>query len=76
MLTGSDRNTTRIFEGSRSEEFLETLDANLAEDNIDFSHMFNAFKTISEWFDDATTGDRNLKAINLYKYFYYMFIYS
>lgn len=53
----------------RSEEFLETLDANLAEDNIDFSHMFNAFKTISEWFDDATTGDRNLKAINLYKYF-------
>ena len=54
---------------TRSEEFLESLDANLAEDNIDFSHMFNAYKTISEWFDDASTGDRNLKAINLFKYF-------
>jgi uncharacterized protein with ParB-like and HNH nuclease domain len=54
---------------TRSEEFLESLDAKIAEDNIDFSHMFNAYKTISEWFDDTTTGDRNLKAINLYKYF-------
>ena len=54
---------------TRSEEFLESLDAKLAEDNIDFSHMFNAYKTISEWFDDASTGDRNLKAINLFKYF-------
>jgi uncharacterized protein with ParB-like and HNH nuclease domain len=53
----------------RSEEFLQSLDANLAEDNIDFSHMYNAYSTISQWFDDATTGDRNLKAINLYKYF-------
>ena len=54
---------------TRSEEFLESLDAKLAEDNIDFSHMFNAYKTISEWFDDGSTGDRNLKAINLFKYF-------
>jgi len=54
---------------TRSEEFLETLDAKLAEDNIDFSHMYNAYSTISKWFDDNTTGDRNLKAINLYKYF-------
>lgn len=53
----------------RSEEFLESLDAKLADDNIDFTHMYNAYNTISKWFDDANTGDRNLKAINLYKYF-------
>jgi uncharacterized protein with ParB-like and HNH nuclease domain len=54
---------------TRSEEFLESLDAKLAETNIDFSHMYNAYNTISQWFDDTATGDRNLKAINFYKYF-------
>lgn len=52
----------------RCEEFLTTLDSNLAKDNIDFFHIYNAFQTITKWFEDAST-DKGLKAINLYKYF-------
>lgn len=54
---------------TKSAEFLETLDATLANENIDFFHMYNAYEAISEWFEDTNTGDKNLKAINLYKYF-------
>lgn len=53
----------------RSEEFLSTMDENLAKDNIDFFHIYNAFQCIENWFNDSTTGDKGLKAINLYKYF-------
>lgn len=53
----------------KSAEFLENIDENLANDNIDFFHIHNAYKAIETWFDDTKTGDRNLKAINLYKYF-------
>lgn len=52
----------------RCEEFLSTLDRNLAEDNIDFLHIYNAYQTITKWFDEGTP-DKGLKAINLYKYF-------
>jgi len=53
----------------RSAEFLLSLDPNQANDNIDFHHMFNAFQYINTWFEDKATGDKGLKAINLYKYF-------
>lgn len=53
----------------KSEEFLEIIDENLAEDNIDFNHIYIAYKTIESWFNDPETGEKNLKAINLYKYF-------
>jgi hypothetical protein len=52
----------------RSEEFLSTLDSNLAKDNIDFFHIYNAFQTIGKWFEN-NNADKVLKAINLYKYF-------
>lgn len=54
---------------TKSESFLESLDGELANENIDFFHMFNAYEAISEWFEDTKTGDKNLKAINIYKYF-------
>ena len=53
----------------RSAEFLLSLDPDQANDNIDFHHMFNAFQYINAWFDDKSTGDKGLKAINLYKHF-------
>jgi hypothetical protein len=52
----------------RSAEFLNNLDQNLSEENIDFFHIYNAYKTIDDWFTDSKT-DKTLKAINLYKYF-------
>lgn len=53
----------------RSASFLETLDAKEAKKNIDFHHIYNAYQTIIDWFQDQSTGDKGLKAINLYKYF-------
>ncbi len=53
----------------RSAEFLLDLDPNKANENIDFYHMFNAYQYINTWFEDKTTGDKGLKAINLYKHF-------
>jgi len=53
----------------KSEEFLKTIDPKLANEYIDHFYMFNAYEAIDTWFNDATIGDRNLKAINLYKYF-------
>jgi hypothetical protein len=57
----------------RSAEFLESLDEKTANaminDNIDFYHMRKAYLSISAWFDDLRKGEKNLKVINLYKYF-------
>jgi len=53
---------------SRCEEFLASIDSNLAKDNIDFLHIYNAYQTIVAWFDDKK-ADKVLKAINIYKYF-------
>lgn len=53
----------------KSAIFLENMDENLASDNIDFFHIFNAHKTIENWFKNEKTGELNLKVINLYKYF-------
>jgi uncharacterized protein with ParB-like and HNH nuclease domain len=53
----------------RSKEYLNELDEKLAVENIDFYHIYNASKCISGWFDDANTGDKTLKTINLYRYF-------
>jgi len=52
----------------RSKLFLDSLDENLKDENVDFHHMFNAYTAIEEWFDDGA-ADKSLKAINLYKYF-------
>lgn len=53
----------------RSAEFLLDLDINKANENIDFHHMFNAYEYVNAWFEDKATGDKGLKAINLYKHF-------
>lgn len=52
----------------RCEEFLQTLDDTMAEENIDFYHIYRAYTAIVEWFEDGKT-DKLLKAINIYKYF-------
>lgn len=48
-----------------SAEFLDSPHEALADENIDYFHMFHAFRLIGEWFDkqvDATTA-----AIDIYK---------
>ena len=52
----------------KSEAFLDSIDENLKDDNIDFHHIYNAYQAIEEWFNDERE-DKNLKVINLYKYF-------
>ena len=52
----------------KSESFLDSLDENQKNDNIDFYHIYNAYQAIEEWFNDERE-DKNLKVINLYKYF-------
>jgi uncharacterized protein with ParB-like and HNH nuclease domain len=52
----------------RSQEFLSTLDEKLKDDYIDYFHIYNAYTTIENWFNDGK-ADKGLKAINLYKYF-------
>ncbi len=51
----------------QSERFLETIDDSLADSNVDFFHMSNAYREIERWFNDGS-ADKSLKAINLYKY--------
>ena len=41
----------------------------MAEDNIDFFYIYNAFEAIEEWFKEDKNGDDLLKTINLYKFF-------
>lgn len=53
----------------KSAEFLNNPVKELANENIDFFHIYNAYCAIDEWFNDTISGDVNLKAINLYKYF-------
>jgi len=53
----------------KSADFLENINEGLANENIDFFHIHNAYKAIERWFNDKESGERNLKAINLYKYF-------
>ena len=48
----------------RSDKFLETLNENEKEKNIDFLHIYNANTYISEWFSDkANIGIRNVKTL-------------
>lgn len=49
--------------------FLANPNKEQSEDYIDYFYIYNAFIAIGEWFNDPSTGDKNLKAINLYKYF-------
>lgn len=50
----------------RSAEFLQAPSAEGAAKNIDFFHIYQAWKCIEEWFDGQGSG-RTLAAINLYK---------
>lgn len=53
----------------RSRQFLLDLDEKLSKENIDFYHIYNAYKQIEAWFNDKKTGDIGLKAMNMYRYF-------
>ncbi len=53
---------------TKSAEFLKDIKEDESNENIDFYHIYNAYKTIDEWFNEDG-DDKNLKAINLYKYF-------
>lgn len=52
----------------KSATFLDSIDEGLKDENIDFHHIYNAYQAIEEWFNDEKE-DKNLKVINLYKYF-------
>lgn len=52
----------------KSSTFLDSIDEDLKDENIDFHHIYNAYQSIEEWFNDERE-DKNLKVINLYKYF-------
>lgn len=50
---------------SGSQAYLETLDEELARTNIDYSHMFDAYQCIEQWF--AAAGHRDTReAIRLF----------
>ncbi len=51
---------------SKSEQFLKAVDFSLAEDNIDFWFMANAYRRIEEWFHQK--GDRPVVLTNMDKY--------
>ncbi|MGB1315215.1 MAG: DUF262 domain-containing protein [Chitinophagales bacterium] len=59
---------------TKSTNFLENLNEKEAEDNIDFHHIYNAYKTIEDWFtnkdidDDDTSDDTMVKCMNIYRY--------
>jgi len=53
----------------RSGQFLLDLDESLSKENIDFYHIYNAYKRIEAWFNDQQKGDIGLKAMNMYRYF-------
>jgi hypothetical protein len=48
-----------------SAEFLDDPNESLSESNIDFHHMFHAYKFIGEWFDHQT--DATAAAIDIYR---------
>jgi hypothetical protein len=50
----------------RSAEFLQAPNADGAGENIDFFHIFQAWRCIEEWFEEQGAG-KVLAAINLYK---------
>ena len=49
-----------------SGEFLRNMDESVANDNIDFFHMYQAYRTIDEWFD--AQGDSVVAADDIYGY--------
>lgn len=49
-----------------SEAFLNSVDKELAETNIDFFHIYNAYRTINSWFIDQK--DDVIAADKLYEY--------
>lgn len=54
---------------SNSETYLQSLDAELAETNIDFFHLHNAYECIRDWFKDK--GSRRQHVAN--KFYGYLF---
>lgn len=44
----------------QSREFLNNMDENMAEENIDFSHMYNAYECINEWFPKNSAEFKDL----------------
>lgn len=53
----------------KSEEFLNSLNEDLADDNIDFYHINNAYKAVESWFENEETGKKTTKAAKLNIYF-------
>jgi len=51
---------------TNSEAFLNSVDKELAETNIDFFHIYNAYRTINSWFIDQK--DDVIAADKLYEY--------
>lgn len=51
---------------TNSEAFLNSVDKELAETNIDFFHIYNAYQTIDDWFIDQK--DDVIAADKLYEY--------
>ena len=49
-----------------SETFLNSVDKELAETNIDFFHIYNAYRTIDDWFNNQK--DDVIAADKLYEY--------
>ena len=54
---------------SASENYLQSLDAELADTNIDFFHIYHAYERIHTWFDDH--GSRRQYVAN--KFYGYLF---
>lgn len=51
---------------TKSEDFLNNINAQEASTNIDFFFMYNAYKSIEDWFNKST--NRLLLAIDIYRY--------
>lgn len=47
----------------RSEEFLSSIDEKMKNENIDFFHIYNAFKAIDDWFNDGKADKVDIPAI-------------
>lgn len=58
--------TIRYETRAKSEQFLNAIDFALAEDNIDFWFMANAYRRIEEWFHQK--GDKPVVLTNMDKY--------
>ncbi len=50
----------------RSAEYLETLDPDLRDRNIDFFHLFQAYECIREWFERHTPNQRQVVADDMF----------